>query len=248
MNKKKRKIFDLSLPWGRNLPTFAMSLSFYNPPMIATYSHFGETMFEQDRMEAAEPFFDTLLTFFSHTGTHFDAPRHCSKEAWSVDQVPLDRLWGEGVVVDMPKGELEEITPDDLENATPEIQEGDVVILNTGWHKNFCGPITDWDKAVYYANKNPGLSKGGTDWLIKKKVKVVGVDFLGVDHPKHWDSGDGTWPVHRGLLSNNIPMLQALGGDIDRVSGKRCMIVCAPVKYVKGDGFPVRVLAMLEEE
>jgi kynurenine formamidase len=247
MSKKERKIFDLSLPWGRNIPTFGMSLAFYNPPMIATYSHFGETMLEQDRLAAAKPFTDTLLTFFSHTGTHFDSPIHCSKEAWSIDQVPLDRLWGEGVVVDMPKGELEEIGPGDLENATPEIREGDIVLIDTGWNRNFCGPLTDWDKAVYYATKNPGITREGAQWLIEKKVKVVGVDHLGVDHPKYWDSGDGTWPVHRGLLSNNIPMLQPLGGQIDQVAGKRCIISCAPVNYVRGDAFPVRVLAMAEE-
>lgn len=247
MSPKKRKIYDLSLPWGRDLPTFGMSLSFYNPPMIATYSEYGTTMLEQPRLKASKPFYDTLLTFFSHTGTHFDSPIHCRKDAWSIDQVPLDRLWSEGVVVGIPKGELGEVTPQDLEKARPAIQEGDIVLVNTGWHKNFCGPITNWDKAVYYARKNPGLTKEAAEWLIKKKVKVVGVDHLGVDHPKYWDSGDNTWPVHRGLLSNNIPMLQPLGGQIDEVTGKRCMIVCAPVNYVGGDGFPVRVLAMVEE-
>jgi len=247
MNEKKRKIFDLSVPWGRNLPTIAMSLSFYNPPMIATYGQFGETMLEQDRVEASKPFYETLITFFSHTGTHFDSPIHCRKDAWSIDQVPLDRLWGEGVVISIPKGELEEIGPDDLEKAKPEIQEGDLVLINTGWHKNFCGPITDYQKAVYFASKNPGITKEGAEWLLEKKVKLVGIDHLGVDHPKYWDSGDGTWPVHRTLLSNNIPMIQLLGGQIDEVTGKRCMIACPPIKYVRGDAFPVRVLVMIEE-
>lgn len=247
MVQKKRKIFDLSLPWGRDLPTFGMSLSFYNPPMIATYSEFGNTLLEKDRKKASAPFFDTLLTFFSHTGTHFDSPIHCKKECWSIDQVPLDRFWSEGVVVGIPKGELGEVVPEDLEKVKPKIQEGDIVLINTGWHKNFCGPLTNWDKAVYYARKNPGLTKEAAEWLIKKKVKVVGVDHLGVDHPKYWDSGDGTWPVHRGLLMNNIPMIQPLGGQIDEVTGKRCMIVCPPVNYVKGDAFPIRVLAMIEE-
>lgn len=247
MVQKKRKIFDLSLPWGRDLPTFGMSLSFYNPPMIATYSEFGNTLLEKDREKASAPFFDTLLTFFSHTGTHFDSPVHCKKECWSIDQVPLDRFWSEGVVVGIPKGELGEVVPEDLEKVKPKIQEGDIVLINTGWHKNFCGPLTNWDKAVYYARKNPGLTKEAAEWLIKKRVKVVGVDHLGVDHPKYWDSGDGTWPVHRGLLMNNIPMIQPLGGQIDEVTGKRCIIVCPPVNYVKGDAFPVRVLAMIEE-
>jgi len=156
-------------------------------------------------------------------------------------------LWGEGVVVHIPKGELEEIGPEDLEKTAPEIQEGDIVLINTGWHKNYCGPITDYQKAVYFASKNPGITREGATWFLEKKVKLVGVDYLGVDHPKYWDSGDGTWPVHRTLLSNNIPMIQLLGGQIDEVTGKRCMIVCPPVNFVRGDAFPVRVLAMIEQ-
>jgi kynurenine formamidase len=248
MSSKKRKIYDLSLPWSRNMPTYAMSLSFYNPPMIGTYSEFGKSLLEKKMgRTVGAPFYDSVLCFFSHCGTHFDAPIHCDKDAWSIDQVPLDRLWGEGVVVAIPKGELEEIGPEDLEQATPTIEKGDIVVVNTGWHNNYCGPIDDWERAVYYATKNPGVTKEGAEWLIKKGVNMFMVDYIGVDHPKYTERGDDTWPVHIGLLSNNIPMVQILAGQIDDVTGKRCTIVAAPVKWVGGDAFPVRVLAMVEE-
>jgi len=240
----------LSVPFGRDLPTYAMSLNFYNPPMIATYSLFGTTPFEKIYNRQTGPFYDTLIVFFSHTGTHLDAPRHCTKgpqTGWSVDQIPTDYLWGDGVVVGIPKGELEEITPQDLERATPKIEEGDMVVINTGWHKNFCGPLTNWDKAVYFANKNPGIKQAGAQWLINKKVKAVMADYIGIDHPAVTERGDNSWPCHIGLLSAGIPMVQVLGGQIDEVTGKRCEICYAPVKYVGGDGFPVRVLAMVEE-
>ena len=243
---QKRKLYDLSLPWSRDLPTFNMSVKYYNPPMIATYSEYGRGLRDKDRGGA--PVYDTLLAFFSHTGTHFDAPIHWKEDAWSIDQVPLDRFWGDGVVLGIPKGELEEILPEDLEAARPEIQEGDIVLINTGWHKNFCGPMTNWEKAVYYARRTPGVTKEAAEYLIEKKIKLLGVDHLAVDHPKYWDSGDGdgSFPVHSGLLSNNIPMIQPLGGQIAEVTGKRCTIVCPPVNFVGGDGFPVRVLAMIE--
>jgi len=246
-----RKLYDLSVPFGRDLPTYNMSLNFYNPPMLATYSRYGTTHFEKKYNRPSGPFYDTLIVFFSHTGTHLDSPIHCGKdkeeELWSVDQIPLDRLWGVGIVVGIPKGELEEITVEDLENATPRIEEGDIVVINTGWHKNFCGPLTDWDKAVYFANKNPGLKHEGAKWLIDRGIKVLGVDYLGVDHPDVRETGDDTWPCHTGFLAHNIPMLQLLGGQIDEVTGKRCQICYAPVKYVGGDAFPIRVLAMVEE-
>lgn len=243
-NPRKGRVYDLSLPFSRNIPTYSMKLTFYNPPMIGTYSEFGHSMLEKTtgRTEGAY-FYDSVLCFYSHTGTHLDSPIHCKPGNWSVDQIPLDRLWGEGVVVGIPKGELEEFGPEDLEAAEPEIRRGDIVVVNTGWHRNFCGPIDDWDRAVYYATKNPGMGAEGVEWLIDKGVKTFMVDYIGVDHPKYTERGDNSWPVHRGLLSANIPMVQILAGEIDEVTGMRCEIVAAPVKWVGGDGFPVRVLA-----
>src|SRR5262245_31245414 len=36
-----------------------------------------------------------------HGGTHLDAPVHFAKDHWSVDQVPLERLIGSAVVIDV---------------------------------------------------------------------------------------------------------------------------------------------------
>jgi len=36
-----------------------------------------------------------------HGGTHLDAPVHFAKGHWSVEQIPLDRLTGDAVVVDV---------------------------------------------------------------------------------------------------------------------------------------------------
>ena len=39
-----------------------------------------------------------------HGGTHIDAPLHMWKSAWSVDEIPLDRLYNLAlVVVDVTK-------------------------------------------------------------------------------------------------------------------------------------------------
>ena len=54
-----------------------------------------------------------------------------------MDEVPLPHFFGTGVVVSIPKEEWGVITADDLEKATPKIQPGDIVIVNTGWHKYY---------------------------------------------------------------------------------------------------------------
>jgi kynurenine formamidase len=49
-----------------------------------------------------------------------------------LDDIPLDWLYGETVVLDIPKAEKEPISAEGFENATPEIKEGDIVLVHTG--------------------------------------------------------------------------------------------------------------------
>ncbi|MCP3429929.1 cyclase family protein, partial [Opacimonas viscosa] len=79
-----------------------------------------------------------------HSGTHIDAPAHVVEGTPFMDQMPLPRFFGTGVVVSIPKQKWEVITAEDLENATPKIKEGDIVIINTGWHHTYA------DSSEYY--------------------------------------------------------------------------------------------------
>jgi len=49
-----------------------------------------------------------------------------------LDHIPLDWLYGETVVLDIPKAEKEPISAEGFENATPEIKEGDIVLVHAG--------------------------------------------------------------------------------------------------------------------
>lgn len=69
-----------------------------------------------------------------HSTTHIDAPAHVVEGTPFMDEMPLDGFFGTGVVVSIPKQKWEVITAEDLENARPKIREGDIVIVNTGWH------------------------------------------------------------------------------------------------------------------
>lgn len=36
-----------------------------------------------------------------HGGTHIDSPRHFAEDKWTTDQIPLDRLIGQAIKIDM---------------------------------------------------------------------------------------------------------------------------------------------------
>jgi kynurenine formamidase len=172
-------------------------------------------------------------------------------------------------VVSIPKDKWEVVTPDDLEAARPEIQPGDIDIVNTGWHQHY------GDNARYYAY-SPGFYKEAGDWFVERGVKAIGTDTQALDHPlataiaphgPGWPHGLLPWacaeyteetgrdvlddfplwePCHRAILSHGIVGFENVGGDIDRVTGKRVTFAAFPWRWVKGDGCIVRLVAMLD--
>ena len=177
------------------------------------------------------------LELTSHTGTHIDAPWHFNKQGKRMDQLPIDLFMGKGVVLDFRRLEdCASIKAEDLERAKPEIESGDILIINTGRHKQYGAPE--------YATKHPGLDGDSVEpFLVKKKIKMIGMDTICVEPGAEFDH----WPhaLHRVcLIQNEIPLIENLGGEIDEVTGKRCWIMAFPLKLV-ADASIARVVALL---
>src|SRR6266403_2121260 len=163
------------------------------------------------------------------------------------EDVKIERLHGmsrTGVVVSIPKKKWEVITAADLENARPQIRPGDIVIVNTGWHKYY------GDNSHYYGY-SPGFYKEAGEWFVKRGVKMCGSDTQALDHPlgtaigphgPGWPNGllpkinleyeqltgrkfiedFPEWePCHNAILSAGICGFENVGGDIDKVTGQR---------------------------
>ena len=196
-----------------------------------------------------------------HTSTHMDAPFHVIGTGKGIDKVPLSSCFGTGVVVDMrylKKWDI--IGPEDFEKAKPKIEKGDWVIANTGWHHK-------WNDHYTYINHFPGLYKEGGDWLVKKGVKGFGITGGALDSPlahaplskiMPWldaeykretgEDPEKKWPIyepaHYALLGHMIPGIENMGGDVDKVTGKRVTIAAFPLNWIHGDGSMIRVVAI----
>ena len=95
----------------------------------------------------------------------------------------------------------EEITVADLEAAlerqgTEPPGEGDVAILNTGWHELW---ITDNET---YNSGEPGIGVEAAQWLVDQGVAVVGADTWAVEVVPNPDATQA-FPVHQLLLAQN---------------------------------------------
>lgn len=118
----------------------------------------------------------------NHMGTHLDAPRHFVTGGMTIDQIPMDWLYGPGVIVDLTDAmdELAVYTPEMIESRA-EVREGDRLILHTGWHRHAqFGDDPDEEK---YVHRHPGAHPDMVPWLLEKKIHIWGVDVISTDHP-----------------------------------------------------------------
>jgi len=203
-----------------------------------------------------------------HGGTHVDAPVYCIPSGTTADKIPLENLYGTGVVLDFrKKKKWEAITAADLEKATPKIQAGDFVVCNTGWQK-WLNP-EPFGKVYEYYNYYPGLVVSAAEWLIKRKVKAIAGTWPTPDHSltvlplekwapwlyedykretgKEPEKSDAVEPCLTMLLKAGISCISNAGGEIDEVTGKRCTLCAWPYRIEETDGAAVRLVAIVEE-
>jgi kynurenine formamidase len=199
-----------------------------------------------------------------HVSTHVNAPLHLVPGGAGVGELDLQRFFGNGVVLSVPKAKWALIEADDLARATPPVQPDDIVVIVTGWHHKYA------DSKEYFGHA-PGLSAGAARWLIERRVKMVAVDTAAVDHPLATSMGphrngpqikyllpeyqEATgrsakqdfpqWNVaHKALLQAGIPTIENVGGDVDAVLGKRCTFHALPWRWPDGDACVVRFVAI----
>ena len=245
------EFYELSHRWGMYTPIFP---------------GYEEIKLERITHHAKQGVMTHKITTIFHTSTHVNAPLHLVPGAPGVGELELDRFFGTGVVVSIPKRKWGLIEPSDLERANPGIKSGDIVLIDTGWHRKYS------DSKEYFGHA-PGLSKRAADWLAKKRVKLVGIDTATVDHPLATSLGphrngpqikylipeyrEATgreaiddfpeWnPAHRALLAAGIPTIENVGGDLDELKGKRCTFQGFPWKWREGDACVIRLVAMLD--
>lgn len=124
----------------------------------------------------------------NHMGTHLDAPRHFMTGGKTIDEIPLEWLYGPGVIVDLRDEmcELAVYTPEMIEKRV-KVAEGDLLVLHTGWHRyGQFGESPDEEKYVHY---HPGPHPDMVPWLLKKKIHIWGVDAISTDHPMNLPIG-----------------------------------------------------------
>ncbi|GBC69927.1 Nucleoid occlusion protein [archaeon HR01] len=223
-NYSKVNYFDLSLP---------LSEKVYNPL-------FPPPKIERIHIKRRRRQLISIqkIVFPTHVGTHIDSPHQFIKNGPKLQQFPLERFIGRGVVLYTPKLENEPIRLRDIKRNDVKIFEGDIVFFYTGWAKKY---------GTEKYTRHPYLSDEAVHWLIEKKAKLVGVDTPTIEKPYYIREKRFNYPKHRLLLSNNILIIEGLG-DMEMLAGKRVFVYALPVVFKEADTYPVKVVAKVHNQ
>lgn len=187
-----------------------------------------------------------------HGGTHLDAPRHFSEIGLTVDQIPLSKLQGPAVLVDVSAACAAdrdyEVRVADLkawEARHGAIPEGAIVLLRTGFGKfwpdrrAYLGTDERGPQAVAKLSF-PGLGPEAARWLVeKRRVKAVGLDTASIDRGR-----SKTFETHRVLAARNVPVFENLAA-LEALPEKGFEVLALPMKIRGGSGAPLRAVAIL---
>jgi kynurenine formamidase len=187
-----------------------------------------------------------------HGGTHLDSPIHFAEGRHTTDQIPLARLMGPAVVVDLTaktSGDADyRVTPDDLEaweRAHGRIPDAAIVLVRTGWggrwpdRASYLGTAKTGPAAVPELHF-PGIDSATARWLVdQRQVDAVGIDTPSIDYGQ-----STTFDTHRILFAANIPAFENVA-SLDRVPVTGAFVVALPMKIGGGSGGPLRIIARL---
>ena len=160
-----------------------------------------------------------------HVGTHIDAPIHFVEGGATVDAIPLKSLLGRAYVVDLRKADVLDAAALESARIPPRTRR---LLFKTRNSELWTSGESRFQRDYVAVNAS------GAEWLVKKGVKLVGVDYLSVA-----PFNDGG-PTHRILLEAGVVVVEGL--NLARVSKGRYTLYCLPVKLMGSDGAPARAV------
>ena len=184
-----------------------------------------------------------------HGGTHLDAPIHFAEGAPAVGDIPIERLTGPGVVIDIsakcaadPDALLTAGDIETHESAHGPIAAGSAVLVRTGWARY-------WPDAAKYLGGDvpgdasnlhfPGVSEEAARVLVERKIAIVGIDTASIDR------GASThFRAHQVFAGAGIACLENVA-RLDELPATGATVFALPMKIAAGSGAPCRIVALV---
>lgn len=205
------RIYDISLGVSPDLPVWPG-----DPPIVLK------------RVAKIEDGANANVTHFSgsvHSGTHIDAPIHFLENGAGVEALPLNILIGRAYVIDLSDATVLDAETLEAAGIPPRTKR---LLLKTKnselWAK--------WETRFH--EDFVGVNKSGAEWLIRKGVRLVGIDYLSIAPFKQ------SKEPHQILLGAEVVILEGL--NLYELRQGRYNLYCLPLKLMGSDGAPARAI------
>ena len=181
----------------------------------------------------------SIIEMCTHVGTHVDLPLHVYPRGLSMEEYDVaDFVFDRPLFIACPKGDLEDITADDLRPHAAQLAQSDLLLLYTGFSRH---RRDDTDR---YAKKQPGVSPEAAQYLVDNfSLRGVGVDVMGIEN---FFKAKPDFPAHRILLSKKSIVLEDanLGVLVGKKVGRVYLI---PLLVQGAEAMPVTAFVDVQE-
>lgn len=180
----------------------------------------------QDKFLDKDKYVSYKLESGMHSGTHIDTPMHLTNRETYINDIPLDRFAGRGVLLDV-RNESNIKFKDAYSDL---VRRDDIVLLYSG-HGDKYGT------EVYYTDQ-PIIDKELANFFVDKNIKMLGVDLPSPDNYP--------FEIHKILFANNILIIENLTNLSELVEAKEFDVIAFPLK-IKAEASFARVVAYLQD-
>lgn len=171
------------------------------------------------------------IAMSGHAGTHVEAPLHAVAGGAAVGDLPVERFFGEAVLLDLADVPWSQPVPlvrlQEAADVAGGVRAGDIALLRFDWdRRNAAG-------GGYPAYPEPAALA----WLVEQGIKLLGIDSPGLEVP-----GSRELVNHHLLFDRGIPLIESLA-NLDQLQSRRFYLVALPLPALGTDAIPLRVLA-----
>ena len=187
----------------------------------------------------------SIIEFFAHTGTHIDVPFHIDPEAFQLQDFEIsDLVFEKPLLLEIPKGDMEKITAEELARHEVRLAKSDLVLVYTGFSE-----VRKTDPKRY-VTQQPGFSVDAANYLVDNfNLRGFGVDLIGIENIPEAKESEPQFPVHKTLLLKKRRKVALVeDANLAPLVGKtisRAYVI--PLRFFGAEAMPVTAFADVED-
>lgn len=185
----------------------------------------------------------SFVRMFIHSGTHMDVNFHVDPAGYKLGAFEIaDFVADHPLFLEIPKGDMEEVTVDELRPHDAALRKADFLFVYTGYSKY----RTSDPKR--YLEKQPGFSVEAARHLMTSyKLKGVCADLIGIENIGRAKTLDPQFPVHKAFLTAGRKFYLVEDANLKPLVGKKLVRSFAiPLLLPDAEGMMVTGFAELK--